>query len=32
LLGRLIAQVGRPAAYLKDGGSDLHKAVARSIR
>jgi hypothetical protein len=28
LLGRLIAQVGRPAAYLKDGGSDLHKAVA----
>ena len=28
LLGRLIAQVGRPAAYLKDGGGDLHKAVA----
>jgi hypothetical protein len=28
LLSRLIAQVGRPAAYLKDGGSDLHKAVA----
>jgi hypothetical protein len=28
LLGRLIAQVGRPAAYLKDGGSDLQKAVA----
>lgn len=28
LLGRLIAQMGRPAAYLKDGGSDLHKAVA----
>jgi hypothetical protein len=28
LLKRLIAQVGRPAAYLKDGGSDLHKAVA----
>ncbi len=27
LLGRLIAQMGRPAAYLKDGGSDLHKAV-----
>jgi hypothetical protein len=27
-LGRLIAQMGRPAAYLKDGGSDLHKAVA----
>jgi len=24
----LIAQMGRPAAYLKDGGSDLHKAVA----
>ncbi len=28
LLGRLIAQVGRPAAYLKDSGSDLHKAAA----
>ncbi len=28
LLGRLIAQMGRPTAYLKDGGSDLHKAVA----
>ena len=28
LLGRLIAVMGRPAAYLKDGGSDLHKAVA----
>jgi hypothetical protein len=28
LLGRLIAQLGRPVAYLKDGGSDLHKAVA----
>jgi hypothetical protein len=28
LLGRLIAQMGRPAAYLKDGGSDLQKAVA----
>ena len=28
LLGRLIAQMGRPAAYLKDGGSELHKAVA----
>ena len=27
LLKRLIAQMGRPAAYLKDGGSDLHKAV-----
>src|SRR3989475_5581152 len=25
---RLIAQVGRPAAYLKDRGSDLHKAAA----
>jgi hypothetical protein len=23
----LIAQMGRPAAYLKDGGSELHKAV-----
>jgi len=28
VLQRLIAQMGRPAAYLKDGGSDLHKAVA----
>ena len=28
LLSRLIAQMGRPAAYLKDGGGDLHKAVA----
>ena len=28
LLKRLIAQMGRPAAYLKDGGSDLQKAVA----
>ena len=28
LLKRLIAQMGRPAASLKDGGSDLHKAVA----
>jgi hypothetical protein len=28
LLKRLIAQRGRPAAYLKDGGSELHKAVA----
>jgi len=27
LLGRLIAQMGRPVAYLKDGGSDLQKAV-----
>src|SRR5712664_3285282 len=27
-LKRLIAQMGRPAAYLKDGGSELHKAVA----
>ncbi len=27
-LGRLIARVGRPAAYLKDGGGDLRKAVA----
>jgi hypothetical protein len=27
LLGRLIAQMGRPAAYLKDGGSDLQRAV-----
>jgi hypothetical protein len=28
LLKRLIAQMGRPAAYLKDGGSELQKAVA----
>jgi hypothetical protein len=28
LLGRLIAVMGRPAASLKDGGGDLHKAVA----
>jgi hypothetical protein len=28
LLRRLIAQMGRPAAYLKDSGSELHKAVA----
>lgn len=28
LLGRLIAIIGRPTAYLKDRGSDLHKAVA----
>lgn len=28
LLSRLIAQLGRPAAYLKDGGSELQKAVA----
>jgi hypothetical protein len=27
LLKRLIAQMGRPAAYLKDGGSELQKAV-----
>ena len=27
VLGRLIAQMGRPAAYRKDGGSDLHKAA-----
>jgi len=27
LLKRRIAQMGRPAASLKDGGSDLHKAV-----
>jgi hypothetical protein len=27
-LDRLIAQMGRPAAYRKDGGSDVHKAVA----
>jgi hypothetical protein len=28
LLKRLIARMGRPAAYLQDGGSDLHKAAA----
>jgi hypothetical protein len=28
LLRRLIAVMGRPAAYRKDGGGDLHKAVA----
>jgi hypothetical protein len=27
VLQRLIAQIGRPAAYLKDGGSELHKAA-----
>ena len=27
-LGRLIAQMGRPAAARKDGGGDVHKAVA----
>jgi hypothetical protein len=27
-LKRLIATIGRPAAYLKDSGSDLHRAVA----
>jgi hypothetical protein len=27
LLERLIAVMGRPAAYLKDGGNDLHKAI-----
>jgi len=27
VLDRLIAQMGRPAASLKDGGSDLHKAA-----
>src|SRR5207245_9969729 len=27
LLKRLIAQMGRPAAYLQDGGSELQKAV-----
>lgn len=27
LLGRLIAIMGRPTAYLKDAGSELHKAV-----
>lgn len=26
-LKRLIAVMGRPAAYLKDGGSELHKAI-----
>ena len=26
-LERLIASAGRPAAYLKDGGTDLHKAI-----
>jgi hypothetical protein len=29
LLKRLIAQLGRPAASLKDNGSELHKAVAQ---
>jgi hypothetical protein len=28
VLQRLIAQMGRPAAYLKDAGNELHKAVA----
>src|SRR5437667_5479434 len=28
VLKRLIAQMGRPSAYLKDGGSERHKAVA----
>ena len=28
VLKRLIAQMGRPVAYLKDGGGDVHKAVA----
>ncbi len=28
VLQRLIAQMGRPAAYLKDAGSELHKAIA----
>jgi hypothetical protein len=28
LLGRLIAQMGRPAAYRKDGGSELQKAAS----
>jgi hypothetical protein len=28
LLDRLIARMGRPAAYLKDAGSDLQKAVS----
>jgi hypothetical protein len=27
VLDRLIAPMGRPTAYLKDGGSDLHKAA-----
>jgi hypothetical protein len=27
VLDRLIAQMGRPAAYLKDGGSELHTAI-----
>ena len=27
VLQRLIAVMGRPAAYLKDGGSDLQKAI-----
>src|SRR5256884_6841567 len=27
LLKRLIAVMGRPAAYLKDAGSELHKAI-----
>ncbi len=27
VLDRLMAQMGRPAAYLKDGGSELHKAA-----
>jgi len=27
LLERVISVVGRPAAYLKDGGSELHKAI-----
>ena len=27
LLQRLIAGMGRPAAYLKDAGSELHKAI-----
>src|SRR6266850_1753665 len=27
VLDRLIAQMGRPAAYLKDGGSEVHKAA-----
>jgi hypothetical protein len=27
VLKHLSAQMGRPAAYLKDGGSELHKAV-----
>jgi hypothetical protein len=29
LLKRLIAVLGRPTAYLKDGGSDLHTAIDR---